>query len=242
MKTERTQRSPPPGHWAPDTLLPAVTAVAMLAALVMVFLVVPTEKHQGVVQRIFYFHVPSAWVAFVAFYGVFAASVAYLWRGSLQRDRQAQAAAEVGMVFCTLVLVTGPIWAKPIWGVWWTWDSRLTTTLTLWLIYAAYLLLRSLGGEGTARFAAILGIIGALDIPIIILSVRWWRTIHPPVLVAGQKGGGLADPRMWGALLVCLVAFTLLAIWLYLLRLRSLTLDDRLASVRRRLEEFSEAV
>src|SRR5579884_1718512 len=150
-----------------------VTAVLMAAALYMVFLYVPNEATQGIVQRIFYFHVPCAWVAFAGFGIVAIAGAIYLWLGDQIWDDLGQAAAETGMVFCTLVLITGSIWAKPIWGVWWTWDSRLTTTFILWLLYGAYLLLRAFADDSdeVARFAAVLGIVGVLDIPIIIVSV-----------------------------------------------------------------------
>src|SRR5262249_3233844 len=120
-------------------VLPAVTCVAMLAALYLVFMVVPTEQQMGIVQRIFYFHVSSAWMAFIGFFLVAGAGAAFLWNGSRAADRLAEAAAEVGVLFCSLVLVTGPIWARPIWGVWWTWDPRLTMTVILWAIYVSYL-------------------------------------------------------------------------------------------------------
>ena len=124
-----------------------VTLVLMLTALYMVFVYVPTEADQGIVQRIFYFHVPCAWVAFASFALVAIAGVFYLWLGQQIWDDLGYAAAETGMVFCTLVLVTGSIWAKPIWGAWWTWDSRLTTTLILWLLYGGYLMLRAMADE-----------------------------------------------------------------------------------------------
>src|SRR5581483_1293690 len=120
-------------------LLPASVFVTMMAALYVVFMVVPTEREMGIVQRIFYFHVASAWVAFLGFFLVAGASAVHLWNGSRPADRLAQASAEIGVLFCTLVLVTGPLWARPIWGVWWTWDPRLTMTVILWAIYASYL-------------------------------------------------------------------------------------------------------
>ena len=170
-----------------------VTLALMLAALYMVFVYVPTEADQGIVQRIFYFHVPCAWVAFVSFALVAIAGIFYLWLGQQVWDDLGYAAAETGMVFCTLVLVTGSIWAKPIWGAWWTWDSRLTTTLILWLLYGGYLMLRAMAGDSEqgARFGAVVGIVAAIDVPIVIVSVRLWRTIHPAVLVTRQGGHGL---------------------------------------------------
>src|SRR5258707_4253193 len=151
-----------------------VTLALMLAALYMVFVYVPTEADQGIVQRIFYFHVPCAWVAFVAFALVAIAGIFYLWLGQKVWDDLGYAAAESGMVFCTLVLITGSIWAKPIWGAWWTWDSRLTTTLILWLLYGGYLMLRAMADDTphVARLAALVGIAAALDVPLIILFVR----------------------------------------------------------------------
>ncbi len=141
------------------------------------------------------------------------------------------------MVLCTLVLTTGPIWAKPIWGTWWTWDARLTTTLILWLIYAAYLMLRSVSGPGEqgARYAAILGIVGAIDIPIINRSVYWWRTIHPAVITTREGGTGLTDPAMRLTLLTCMLAFFLLFVWLVWIRNENLRLRDSVEEVRRRI-------
>lgn len=210
---------------------------AMLASLFMVFIYVPTEAQQGLVQRIFYFHLPCAWVAFLAFGLVAIAAILYLWLGSQIWDDLSYAAAEIGMLFCTLVLITGSIWAKPIWGTWWTWDSRLTTTFILWLLYGGYLLLRAFAGDSpeVARFAAVIGIVGVVDVPVIIVSVRLWRTIHPAVLLTRQGGHGLQDPRMIATLLVALGAFSLLFVWLLWLRLRTLRLGSKLASARRRL-------
>ena len=210
---------------------------AMLASLFMVFVYVPTEAQQGLVQRIFYFHLPCAWVAFLAFGLVAIAAILYLWLGSQIWDDLSYAAAEIGMLFCTLVLITGSIWAKPIWGTWWTWDSRLTTTFILWLLYGGYLLLRAFAGDSpeVARFAAVIGIVGVVDVPVIIVSVRLWRTIHPAVLLTRQGGHGLQDPRMIATLLVALGAFSLLFVWLLWLRLRTLRLGSKIASARRRL-------
>ncbi|HLH78027.1 MAG TPA: cytochrome c biogenesis protein CcsA [Candidatus Binataceae bacterium] len=210
---------------------------SMLAALFMVFVYVPTEAQQGLVQRIFYFHLPCAWVAFLAFGLVAVAAILYLWLGSQIWDDLSYAAAEIGMLFCTLVLITGSIWAKPIWGTWWTWDSRLTTTFILWLLYAGYLLLRAFAGDSpeVARFAAVIGIVGVVDVPVIIVSVRLWRTIHPAVLLTRQGQHGLQDPRMIATLLVALGAFSLLFVWLLWLRLRTLRLGSKIASARRRL-------
>ena len=220
-------------RWA-DTLLPPSSLLLMAAAIYMVFVYVPTDKVQGVVQRIFYFHVPLAFMTFVAFGTVAVASALFLWRGTRGWDRLAHSAAEVGMLFCSLVLITGPIWAKPIWGTWWTWDARLTTTLILWLIYAAYLMLRSAAGTSDqgARYAAILGVVGAIDIPIINRSVYWWRTIHPAVLITREGGSGLADPRMQATLGVCFLAFLVLFVWLVWVRNENSRLRDVVEELR----------
>ena len=210
-----------------DGVLPWLTCLAMLAALAMVFLYVPTERVQGVVQRVFYFHLPAAWMTFLGFFIVAGASASFPWQGDRFSDLLAQAAAEVGMVFCSLVLITGSIWARPIWGVWWTWDPRLTMVAVLWTIYAAYVLLRVLAGDNEliARYAAVLGIVGVLDIPILYVAVRLWRGIHPKV--------ERMAPEMAWTLLVCTGAFLCLFAWLLWLRLRSLSLRDEVAALRR---------
>ncbi len=214
-----------------------LTLATMTAAIFMVFVYVPTEAQQGIVQRIFYFHVPCAWVAFAAFALVAISGVFYLWLGQQVWDDLGYAAAEIGMLFCTLVLITGSIWAKPIWGAWWTWDSRLTTTLILWLLYAGYLMLRVLADDTpeAARLAAVIGIVAAADIPIIMVSVRLWRTIHPAVIVTRQGGHGLEDPRMVATLLVSMAAFTALCVWLLMLRFATLRTAARVDSIGRQL-------
>lgn len=190
--------------------------VLLIGALYLIFLYVPTEEAMGIVQRIFYFHVPVAWVAFLAFFIVFLGSILYLWKRESKWDVLAHSSAEVGVVFTTLVLITGSIWAKPIWGVWWTWEPRLTTALVLWLIYIAYLIVRSFATEESrgARFAAIVGIVGFIDVPIVALAITLWRTQHPgPVIFEG----GLAPPMLL-TLLVCIAAFTTLYLLLLIQR------------------------
>jgi len=215
---------------AAATLTGLLTLALMLAAIVMVFAWVPTEAEQGIVQRIFYFHVACAWVSFAAFGLVALCGIFYLWLEHEIFDHLGYAAAEVGMVFCTLVLITGSIWAKPIWGTWWTWDSRLTTTLILWLLYGGYLILRAMGGDTpqTARFGAVVGIVAAADVPVVVVSVRLWRTIHPAVLVTREGSHGLEDPRMVATLLVALAAFTALMIWLLMVRIALVRTSARL--------------
>jgi heme exporter protein C len=211
------------------------TLVLMVVSLFMVFEWVPTEEDQGIVQRIFYFHVPCAWVAFAAFGIVAIAGVFYLWLKDQLWDDLGYAAAEIGMVFCTLVLITGSLWAKPIWGTWWTWDSSLTTTFILWLLYGGYLMLRAMADDTpeVARFGAVIGIVAALDVPVVVLSVRLWRTIHPAVLITRTGEHGLEDPRMVVTLLVSLAAFTALFGWLLMLRFRQLRTRGRLLVIRR---------
>jgi len=182
--------------------------ILMVGALYLIFIYVPTEETMGVVQRIFYFHVPVAWVALLAFFIVFLSSILYLWKRESKWDVIAGSSAEVGVLFTTLILLTGSIWAKPIWGAWWTWDSRLTTALVLWFIYVAYLIVRSYATDEQrgARFAAVVGIVGFIDVPIVALAISLWRTQHPsPVIFQG----GLAPPMLL-TLLVCLFAFTTL--------------------------------
>src|SRR5689334_10632049 len=220
-------------------ILPATVFVVMLAALWIVFMVVPTEREMGIVQRIFYFHVSSAWVAFLGFFLVAGASAVYLWNGSRGADRLALAAGEVGVLFCTLVLVTGPIWARPIWGVWWTWDPRLTMTVILWAIYIAYLMLRAFGGDDVSRFAAVLGIVGVIDIPVIRVSVRLLQGMHPAVLTTREGGSGLTDPTMRLTLYVASVAFLLVAAWLVVMRMRTERLAAEVRALRHEVEEGS---
>jgi heme exporter protein C len=195
-------------HTLRDNVLWGLGFALMIAALYMVFVYVPTEKHTGIVQRIFYFHVPIAWVSFLAFFITFIFSILYLWKRETKWDAIACASAEIGVAFTTLVLITGPIWAKPVWGIWWTWDARLTTSLVLWLIYVAYLLVRSFAVEPArgARFSAVIGIVGFIDVPIVFVAVNLWRTQHPTTIIFE---GGLTPPMLM-TLLVCIVAFTVL--------------------------------
>jgi heme exporter protein C len=168
------------------TRLAGVAVVLMLAAAAMIFFYAPQDYLQGVSQRIFYLHVSSAIAAFGSFGVVLVGSVVYLRSESLTADRIARAAALVGVVLTTVTLVMGMLWAKPIWGAFWTWDARPTSTLVLWMIYAGYLLLRRLAepGRQAARWAAIVGIFGFIDVPIVYFSVTWWRTQHPgPVIL-----------------------------------------------------------
>lgn len=250
------------------TIFALLTAVLLSYALYLALVVAPTEQTMGAVQRIFYYHVPSAWTAFLLFFINFLASVLYLTDGRSSRraanwiaiaiavlgsiapyipqirqllpadvypssvattalaiagayfligklfsgqelDALAVTTAEVGVVFCSVVLVTGPIWARPVWGIWWTWDLRLTLTLVLWLIYVSYLVLRrfSSGGQ-TPTLAAVLAVFGALDVPLVYFSIWFFRTQHPQPVIGG---GGSIDPRMLHVLLINWLAFSCFA-------------------------------
>ncbi len=193
--------------------------LTVLIALWAAFLYAPTERIEGNVQRILYMHVPAVMAMYVAYGLVFLASVMYLARRDSRWDEVAAASAEVGTVFATTVLITGPIWAKKVWGTYWVWDARLTTMLLLWLIFCAYLMLRAYGGDGeqVARYCAVVGIIGFADLPIIHYSVQWWRTLHPEpkVMTQGSLGGG-----MEGSMLLALALGTVAALMLFAVLLR----------------------
>lgn len=215
-------------------VLVPLSLVTIAIALYMALFYAPREATMGDAQRIFYFHVPSAWVGFLSFFIVFVASILFLVKRERKWDALALSAAEIGVVFTTLVLLTGPLWAKAAWGTYWVWDARLTTTLVLWLIYVGYLMLRAgVDDMKRARMAAVVGIIGFLDVPIIYLSVTWWRTMHPNLLVS--ESGGL-DPAMRTTLMVALLSFTLLLAWVLLIRVRLEQKRDALA-LRRAQEE-----
>lgn len=211
--------------------------IAMPVALYFAFLYAPTEQVMGEVQRIFYFHVSSAWISLLSFFFVFVGGILYLWKRRPVYDRFAYAAAELGVLFCTIVLVTGPIWAKPVWNVWWTWDPRLTSTFVLWLIFVAYLLFRSsLRHHPSVRtFASVYGIIGFVDVPIVWMSIRWWRTIHPKVISAEKVD---MDPEMWTAVWVCLLALLLLYTVLFICRMRLEHFKEKVDSIQEKLLEI----
>ena len=183
----------------------------------------------GPLQRIFYFHVPSAWVAYLGFAVVFISSIAFLRTGARRWDLLAHGAAEIGVVFCSLVLITGPIWARPVWGTWWQWDARLTSALVLWLTYVGYLFLRALATDrsGVGRIAAIVGIVGFINVPIVHFSVYWWRTLHPngPTPSNLASGSGLGGPELL-AFFTALIAFTMLFAWMLVQRVQVGRLGD----------------
>ena len=188
-----------------------------------IFLKLPIETSQGFPQKIMYLHVPTFIATYLAFFVVFAFSIAYLWKRDLMFDQIAKVSAEVGLIFCALLLVTGAIWGRPTWGTYWVWDARLTTTLLLFLIFMGYFLLRMSVNDRDkeARLASVLGIIGCLDIPIIHKSVEWWRTLHQPSTLFKVESGK-ASPSISPELFTPLIASTIvmLLFYLYLLLLR----------------------
>ncbi len=199
----------------------AAALVTMGAGLFSGLVLVPPDAAQGNVQRIMYLHVPVAWVGYLSFFVVFLASLLYLVKKVRRWDIVAHSSAEIGVMFMALAIVTGSIWGKPTWGTWWTWDARLTTTALLLLIFLGYLMLRSLALDPAqgARYAAVLGIIGFLDIPVIHMSVVWWRTLHqPPTII--RPGPMTIDPSMLAVLLLNLAAFTLVFIYLLMRRIK----------------------
>ena len=195
---------------------PAIAAAAAIAAVVLTGLfAVPPDRLQGQVQRIMYVHVPTAWIAYLAFFVTFAASVRYLWRRDLGADRLAAAAAEVGLVFTGVAIVTGSIWGKATWGVWWDWDPRLTTTALLFVIYAGYVLVRSSIADRVrrARAGAVIGIVGFANVPIVHFSVLWWRSLHQaPTII--QPGDPTINHLLLAELLASVLAYTVLFLYL----------------------------
>lgn len=209
-----------------DWLL-AAGVLAVVGALVRAIYFTPAEAIQGVAQKIYYVHVPGAIVAFIAFGITALTGLIYLWLRDLRLDRVAESAAEVGVVYTTVVLVTGPLWAKPIWGAWWTWDARLTSTLFLWFIYLGYLVLRGAVEDraARARYSAVLGALGALLIPFIHLSVYMFRTLHPMPILLKPSAPSL-PPEMLTTTLLSLAAFVLLFAGLLRARYRLATMRD----------------
>jgi len=204
----------------------AVTIALMVWGFYQAIYVAPNDAMQGEIFRIIYYHVPSASVAFLFFAISLIGSIGFLAfrRSNALRaqaaDAWALAGAEVGVVFCTVVLTTGPIWGRRAWGIWWTWDARLTTTLVLWLIYVSYLLLRRfVAGPQMQTLAAVLGIFGALDVPIVYMSNRWWRTQHPAPVFGGDSSAGM-DPSMVGALMWNMGAWLAWGVLILVLRYR----------------------
>ncbi|HYH83534.1 MAG TPA: cytochrome c biogenesis protein CcsA, partial [Longimicrobium sp.] len=210
-----------------------LAAVTLVLAFWMIFFYAPTEREMGIVQRIFYVHVPSAWTAFMAFGVVALCSAGYLWLRDPRLDAIAVSAAELGVVFTTIVLLTGPLWGKIAWGAWWVWEPRLTLTLLLWFIYVGYFMVRGAteNPERGKRFAAIVGVVGAVDMPLIHMSVQWWRSQHPQAVILRPEGAQ-ADPAIVQTVLVWVLGFTLLFFSLLLFRYAMERLSQRAHALR----------
>ncbi len=204
--------------------LGATAAVLVSALLLLGLWVAPPDAVQGQAQRLMYLHVPAAWAAYLAFGVVLIASVGYLWRRDLRWDVHAQAAAEIGAGLTALTLALGSLWGRPVWGVWWAWDPRLVSTAVLLLVYVGYLGVRGLSADRhvNARRAAVIGVLGFVEVPIVHFSVLWWRSLHQPPTILQPGAAPIAAP-MFAALLTGLAAFTALAAWVYLRRLEQLT-------------------
>jgi heme exporter protein C len=216
-----------------SNVLWAVSAVAMAVALFIVFLVVPPEAVMGDLQRIFYFHVAHAWVGYLALFVAFIGSLLFLAKRKLRWDRLGHCSVEIGLVFMTGAIITGSIWAKASWGVWWTWEPRLTTSAVLWAIYASYLTLRrALEDQGRrARVSAVYGVLGFVSVPINFMAIRWWRTVHPLVF---DSGGSNLSPAMLATLIFSVATFTLLFVTLLVYRLRLERTSALIQDLRRR--------
>ena len=217
-------------------ILGVITFLVMSLALYMIFMWVPEEATMGPVQKIFYFHVGTAWIGFFAFFIVFIASIAYLRTKERKWDILAEASAEIGVVFITLVIITGPIWARSAWNTWWTWEPRLTTSLILWFIYIAYVLVRAsaMESEKKARLAAIFGIIGFIDVPIVFLSIKFWSLNHPFLIENGKMN---LDPDMFKTLMVSVLTFTLLYVYLLQKGMAISYIRDEINSIKGKLRE-----
>ncbi|MDR0239526.1 MAG: cytochrome c biogenesis protein CcsA [Deltaproteobacteria bacterium] len=214
------------GSWTMVCALLAALALGVCQWLVYVY--APVERSMGLVQKIFYLHLPLAWWGLASFFVVFAASIAYLRSRRPWWDQLARAGAEVGLLLAILALVSGAVWARHSWGVWWTWDPRLTTTLVMCFVYAGYLALRGLElpEQRKGTICAVVGIVAFLDVPLVFVSARLWRSIHPAVFAA--EGGGL-EPEMRLTALVCVASFGLLWLALTALRARQLAVAAHIA-------------
>lgn len=223
------------------TLILPIAVLIIFSGYAALF-IAPDEKTMHAIQRIFYFHVPSAISAFIAFFIVFIANTAYLVTRKPKWDWLGVAGAEVGVACCTIVLITGPIWARPVWGIWWTWDARLTSTFILWLLYISYLLLRGLleDPQRRATLSAIFGVFAFLDVPLVYLSNRLWRTQHPQPVVLGGENSGLA-PGMGKVLLICWIAVVCVMIVLLIDRYRLERLRHEYEELRCEVESSTAA-
>jgi heme exporter protein C len=232
QSSRTTAVAPRAGTSRASALLGPLAFAAVAAAEVLGFATSPPDRDMGHLQKIMYVHVPAAWSAFICFFIVFVASVHYLWRREERSDLLAASAAEVGTVFTGLTLVLGSIWGRPTWGVWWTWDARLTSTAVLLVIFVGYLALRSFADDPDrrARWSAAVGILGALNVPIVYMSVKWWRTLHQV-----QSSPSTVDPAYTLGLRANAIAFVLLLVYLVMRRYQT-ALAER-STERRREEE-----
>lgn len=227
------------------TPLGVICLIGLIVSLYLALVWAPRERVMGDIQRIMYFHVATAWIAELAFVLVGLSSVVYLWLRERRWDIVAHSAAEVGFVFCCFVMITGPIWGKPVWGTWWTWDPRLTFAMILWLIYVAYLMLRAYGDDmpQMKQFLAVLGILGMLDVPFIHFATMWWRGLHPESLTMTPEGFGAGMEReMLMAMGVAVVTFTLLFFYLMGRRMALERMRDDVEELRERIETAGERV
>jgi len=218
-------------------LIAVIVLLLVGAAAYASFFVAPEEKTMHVLQRIFYFHAAAAWAGMTAFFVCFAANLLYVWRRSEKWDSLGVSSAEVGLAFITVVLITGPIWAKPAWGIYWTWDARLTSTFVLWLLYVSYLLLRTLIEEPDRRalLSALFGIFSFIDVPIVFGAIRWWRTQHPAPVIMGGPGSYL-DPTMKKVFFFSVLAMHSLMVFLITERYRLEKLRTDIELLRREAE------
>jgi heme exporter protein C len=216
--------------------LSAILAVMALIGLAVsqyfIWVYAPLEQTMGVVQKIFYFHLPLAWWALFSFFLVFVASIVFLIKKDPKWDGLAGAAAESGVLLSALALITGSLWGRAAWNTWWTWDPRLTTTLVMWFVYCGYLVLRTapINEQKRPKICAALGIVAFLDVPLVFFSARLWRSIHPAVFAA--RGGGL-EPEMWHTVIVCIIAWGFLTLSIVGLRWRQIIIGQRISDLLR---------
>jgi heme exporter protein C len=217
-------------------LIGALVVALMGAAAYAAFFIAPTERTMGTIQRIFYFHAASAWAGMTAFSIAFLANLLYVWRRQQKWDALGVSSAEVGLAFITIVLITGPIWAHPVWGIWWTWSPRLTSTFVLWLLYVAYLVLRTLVEEPDRRalLSALFSIFAFLDVPLVFGSIRWWRDQHPKPVIMSEEGS--LDPTMRAVFFFSVIALHALMVFFITERYRLEKLRVELDVVRREAE------
>jgi heme exporter protein C len=243
-KTSISQQTTTGLNWG--AIFTIFTGLLMITALYMALVWAPeatnleaaTERYA---QRIFYFHVPAAWVGFLAFLAAALFSILYLVKRQQKWDVLALSSVEIGLAFFTMVMLSGPIWAKPTWNVWWTWDPRLTISTICWLLYIGYIMLRGAidNPEREARFAAVFAIIASLSIPINWMAIRWWRTIHPAVVLPGKEseamGGFGMSPDIRNTLMFCLFAFTVFYLNLMYHRVKLENLSRRVEALKQQI-------